>query len=164
MRISIIAAVADNGVIGRGNALPWHLPADLQRFKRLTTGHPIVMGRKTFESIGPPLPQRQSIVISRSTGFHPDGVTVVPSFERALDLAQGEDEVFVIGGAAVFTAALPFADRLELTRVHAAVPGDVLFPPLDLSEWRLVAEEKYPADGRHAHPYSFLTYERSRQR
>lgn len=162
MRITLIAAVSENGVIGRGNALPWHLPADLRRFKRLTTGHAVVMGRKTWESIRRPLPNRRNIVISSSAGFHPTGATVVPSFDAAVEAVRDLTELFAIGGSRVFEAALPLSDRLELTRVHARVPGDAFFPELDLSEWNLVAEEHHPADEEHAYPFSFLTYDRRR--
>ena len=161
MRITLIAAVSENGVIGRGNALPWHLPADLQRFKRLTTGHAVVMGRKTWESIRRPLPHRRNIVISGSPGFHPAGATVVPTFGAAVEAAHDISELFAIGGSRVFEAALPLSDRLELTRVHAQVPGDAFFPKLDFSEWKLIAEERYPADDEHAYPFSFLTYEKN---
>jgi dihydrofolate reductase len=161
MRVTLIAAVSENGVIGRGNALPWHLPADLRRFKQLTTGHAVVMGRKTWESIRRPLPHRRNIVISGSPGFHPVGATVVGSFEAALDAARDLAEVFAIGGSRVFAAALPLTDRLELTRVHAQVPGDAFFPKIDFSEWKLVAEERHPADDQHAFPFSFLTYEKN---
>jgi dihydrofolate reductase len=162
MRITLIAAVSDNGVIGRGNALPWHLPADLQRFKRLTTGHAVVMGRKTWESIRRPLPNRRNIVISGTPGFQPAGATVVPTFAAAIDVAKDLAELFAIGGSRVFEAALPLTDRLELTRVHASVPGDAFFPKLDLSEWKLIAEEHHPSDEQHACPFSFLTYDRRR--
>jgi dihydrofolate reductase len=162
MRITLIAAISDNGVIGRGNALPWHLPADLQRFKRLTTGHAVVMGRKTWESIRRPLPHRRNIVISGSPGFQPLGAMMVPSFGAAIEAARDLAEIYAIGGSRVFETALPLADRLELTRVHAQVPGDAFFPKLDLSEWKLVAEEHHPADEQHAYPYSFLTYDRRR--
>ena len=161
MRITLIAAVSENGVIGRGNALPWHLPADLQRFKRLTTGHAVVMGRKTWESIRRPLPHRRNIVISGSPGFTATGATVVPSFEAAIDAARDLSQLFAIGGSRVFEAALPFTDRLELTRVHAQVPGDAFFPKLEISEWKRVAEERHPADDQHAYPFSFLTYEKN---
>lgn len=162
MRITLIAAVSENGVIGRGNALPWHLPADLQRFKQLTLGHAVVMGRKTWESIRRPLPHRRNIVLSSSPGFHPVGATVVPTFGAAIEAARDLAELFAIGGSRVFEVALPLTDRLEITRVHASVPGDAFFPKLDLSEWKLVAEERHPADEQHAHPYSFLTYDRRR--
>jgi dihydrofolate reductase len=160
MRITLIAAVSENGVIGRGNALPWHLPADLQRFKRLTSGHAVIMGRKTWASIHRPHPNRRNIVVSGSPGFHPAGATAVPSIPAAIAAARDLAEVFIIGGSRVFEAALPLADRLELTRVHGEVTGDVSFPKLDLSEWKLVAEEHHPADERHAYPFSFLTYNR----
>jgi len=162
MRVTLIAAVSENGVIGRGNALPWHLPADLQRFKRLTTGHAVVMGRKTWESIRRPLPHRRNIVISGSPGFQPAGAVVVPSFAAAMDAARDLTELFAIGGSRVFEAALPLTDRLELTRVHAQVPGDAYFPKVDLSEWKLIAEDRHPADEQHAYPFSFLTYDRRR--
>ncbi len=161
MMVIVVAAVSENGIIGRSNALPWHLPADLRRFKQLTTGQTVVMGRKTWESIGQPLPNRRSIVISRTPGFRPEGAEVVPDFSAAL-LASRTGDLFVIGGSRVFEAALPLADRLELTRVHASVPGDAHFPAVDLSEWKLVAEARHPADDRHAHPFSFLTYDRRR--
>ena len=160
MSLTLIAAVADGGVIGRSNTLPWYLPADLRRFKRLTTGHTVIMGRKTYESVGRPLPDRRNLVISSSKDFRPTGVTVVPSMEDALKQAKDDADVFVIGGARVFEAALPMADRLELTRVHAAIPGDVFFPPFNPAEWTLVSEEKHPADDRNQYPYTFQTFER----
>jgi len=160
MKISLIVAMAENRVIGEGNDLPWHLPADLKRFKALTIGHVIVMGRKTFESIGRPLPRRHSVVITRNPEYRAPGVSVVHSLEQALDQAAGEDEVFVIGGAAIFAQALPRADRLYLTLVHAEPPGDVVFPPLPADQWTLVEEQPHPADERHAWPYTFRRYER----
>jgi dihydrofolate reductase len=160
MKLSLILAMAENRVIGRGNDLPWHLPADLRRFKALTTGHAIVMGRKTFESIGRALPRRRSIVISRDPEYAADGVEVAHSLGEALELAAGDDEVFVIGGAAVFAAALPRAGRVYLTRVHAEIAGDVLCPPLDDGSWELVSEERHEADDRHAWPFTFQVWER----
>ena len=162
MKLILIAAVADGGVIGRSNTLPWYLPADLRRFKRLTTGHTVIMGRKTYESMGRPLPDRKNLVISGSKDFRPAGVTVVPSMEDALKLAKDDGDVFVIGGARVFEAALPVADRLELTRVQAAIPGDVFFPPFNPADWTLATEEKHPADDRNQYPYSFQTFERKK--
>jgi dihydrofolate reductase len=172
MKISLVVAMAENGVIGRGGNppfdLPWHLPADLQRFKRLTTGHVIVMGRKTFESIGRPLPRRRSVVITRDPGYRYGGpfprgssVTVVHGFDEALAAAADEDEVFVVGGAEVFARALPRAERLYLTRVHAEVEGDVRFPRLDRGAFQLAESERHEADERHAHPFSFELWERS---
>ena len=163
MSLTLIAAVADGGVIGRSNTLPWYLPADLRRFKQLTTGHTIIMGRKTYESVGRPLPNRRNLVISSSKDFRPAGVTVVPSMEDALKQAKDDGDVFVIGGARVFEAALPIADRMELTRVEAAIPGDVYFPPFNPAEWTLVSEEKHPADDRNQYPYAFQTFERQKR-
>lgn len=163
MKVVIVAAVSENGVIGRGNALPWHLPADLQRFKRLTSGHTVVMGRKTYESIGSkPLSNRPTIVISRQQDLASPEVRVVQTLTEALALARELPVLFILGGARVFEAALPFTDRLELTRVHATVPGDAFFPKVNFSEWRLVGQEDHPADHRHTFPFSFLTYDRAR--
>lgn len=159
MSLAIIAAVADNGVIGRSNGLPWHLPADLQRFKQLTTGHTLIMGRKTYESIGRALSRRRSIVITRNPAFHPDGVDVARSFDDALRLA-GDARAFAIGGAAVFDAALPHADELYLTRVHAAIEGDVVFPPFDERDWELVEAERREPDERNPFPVTFQVYRR----
>ena len=140
--ISLIAAIADNGVIGNGNELPWHLPRDLKNFKALTTGHPCIMGRKTYESIvariGKPLPNRKNVVITRQVEYVvPDGVQVVRSFEEAMQSVGRDGDAFVIGGAEVYRAALSFVDRLYLTRVHLQAEGSILFPDLDLVEWRL---------------------------
>lgn len=161
MRISLVVAMAENGVIGNGGDLPWHLPADLKRFKRLTLGHVIVMGRKTFESIGRPLPKRRSVVITRDPAWRHDGVTVVHGLDEALCQAAGEDEVFVIGGAEIFALAWPRADRLYLTRVHADVDGDVRLPEIDTGGWQLVSAERHPADERHACAFTFEQWERS---
>lgn len=160
MILSILVAVAENGVIGREGRLPWRLPEDLRRFKRLTLGHAIVMGRRTCASIGRALPGRRSIVLSRDARFAPAGMEVARSLDAALAACAGEDEVFVIGGESLFREALPRADRLYLTRVHADLPGDVHFPALDEASWRLVASEPHPADSDHAHAFTFLTYHR----
>jgi dihydrofolate reductase len=164
MRISLIAAVSDNAVIGRGNALPWHLPADLRRFKRLTMGHWVLMGRKTFDSIRRPLPGRITLVLTRRQGFAPPGVLVAHTLPQALALAEdggaAEGELFVAGGAAVYRETLGIADRLLLTRVHGDVPGDTFFPEFDPGEWRLVEEERQEADGEPPLPYTFLVYQR----
>ena len=162
MTVTVIAAVAENGVIGRGNTLPWHLPDDLKRFKRLTTGHAVVMGRKTFESIGRPLPNRRSIVVSRNPAWQPDGTTVARDLDSALSLAGATDQIFVIGGAEVFRAAMPKADRLELTVIHADIPGDAYFPAIDPNEWTLLEESHHPADAHHPHAFSFRSYQRTR--
>jgi dihydrofolate reductase len=165
MTVSLVVAMAENGMIGRKGDLPWRLSADLRRFKRLTLGHPLVMGRRTWQSIGRPLPGRTSIIVSRNenfaTGF--PNALVAHDFDSALDLAQradGGEEAFIIGGAAVYETALTSADRIHLTRVHAAVPGDVSFPPLDWSEWQRVESERHPADDRNEFDFSFELYER----
>lgn len=165
-RISVIAAVADNGVIGRNGDLPWRLSADLQRFKRLTMGHPIVMGRKTWESLGRPLPGRTSVVVTRQMdyGAAAEGVVVVHEFADALAAAQsapgGDDEIFIIGGAELYRVAAPTAQRLYLTRVHAAVAGDALFPEYDAAAWRLVESERRAADEKNDYDLTFEIYER----
>jgi dihydrofolate reductase len=167
IRLAVIVAAAENGVIGRNNGLPWHLPEDLRYFKRVTMGKPIVMGRRTFESIGRPLPGRANIVISRNPRYSAAGVRLVASLDEALVLAEhvalsdGVGEVVVIGGAEIYALALPRATRLYLTRVHARVEGDALLPPLDWKQWREVSRERHAAAGGNPFDYSFLVYERS---
>jgi dihydrofolate reductase len=162
-RISIIAAVAENRVIGREGDLPWHLPLDMKWFQQKTMGHPLIVGRKTFESFGAkPLRGREMIVISRSGGGDREGIRWVQSFDEAMAAAGSQEEIFIGGGEAVFEEALPLADRLVLTHVHAEVEGDTFFPEYDRSEWVLVFEEHHEADARHAFPFTFAEYERSR--
>jgi dihydrofolate reductase len=158
--ISIIVAAAENGVIGSDNRLPWHLPDDLKRFKALSLGKPIVMGRRTHESIGKPLPGRTNIVVSRQQGLAIDGVIVAPSLDAALAAAGTAPEVVIIGGAEIFRLALPRTDTIHLTRVHARVAGNVHFPELDPAEWREAAVEHHAADGRHQYAFSFVTLQR----
>lgn len=147
MKTSLIVAVAENGIIGRGGQLPWRLSSDLKTFRRLTMGKPVIMGRKTFQSLKKPLDGRDNIVLSTDPMFEPEGATVVESFADAMTLARtlaltrGADEIMVIGGAAVFRAALPVADRIYWTEVHASPDGDVFFPEADLSEWVEVERE-----------------------
>ena len=157
--ITLVVAVSDNGVIGRDNALPWHLPDDLRRFKQLTLGKPIVMGRKTFESIGKPLPGRLNIVVTRDANYHREGVTVVHGVDEAVSAAAHAPEVMVIGGADLFRLFLPRASRIHLTRVHAQVVGNVLWPELNQA-WEVVAREPHAADERHAWPMSFEVWEK----
>ena len=151
MKVSLIAAVARNRVIGRDNDVPWKLPADLRRFQRLTMGHAMLMGRRTFEPIGSrPLPGRPLIVVSRREGYLPAGVRVARSVQEGVDLARetGETELFVAGGTEIYRAALPIADRLHLTRIEEDVPGDAYFPEYDETQWRLVEREAHePGDG-----------------
>lgn len=160
MIVSLIVAVSENGVIGRNGRLPWKLPADVARFKSLTMGHPIIMGRKTFESIGRPLPGRRNLVVSSRPKYAPPGVEVVPSWEAALEHVRGEGEVFVIGGAMLYRKAFPDANRIYLTLVEGEIQGDTSFEILEASQWRLVSEEFRPADQDHAYPLSFKIYER----
>ena len=162
MSLSILVAVAENGVIGRGNALPWRLPDDLQRFKALTLGKPIVMGRKTYASIGRALPGRTNIVVSRQVGLSVPGCVAVNSLEQALAAAGDAPEVVLIGGAELYRAALPAVDTIHLTRVHATVPGDTFFPVLEPTQWRETTVGTHPADARHAYAFSYLTLERIR--
>lgn len=157
--ISIIVAVAENGIIGDKNALLWHISEDLRRFKALTTGHPVVMGRKTFESLGRPLPNRTNVVISRQK-LQIAGCEVVHSLSEALALFPADEEVFIIGGAQIYAEALPIADRFYLTRVEHAYEGDTRFPEWDAGEWRLVASERHEHGTEYPHPFTFETYER----
>jgi dihydrofolate reductase len=160
LRLTIIAALADNGVIGRAGALPWHLPDDLRRFKSLTMGRPILMGRRTFESIGRPLPGRRNLVLTRGVQPFPEGVQAVPSLASALEACAKDPELCIIGGADVFRETLPQADRLELTRVHATPDGDVTFPDFQLEQWREISRIEHAADDRHACAMTFLTLDR----
>jgi len=160
MRVSIVVAASENDVIGRDGALPWHLPDDLRRFKALTLGKPILMGRKTFESIGRALPQRLNLVLSRSLDSAPLDVEIVHSFADAFAAAQPAEELVVIGGETVFAEALPRASRIHLTRVHAQIEGGVRFPPIRMDEWRETSREEHPADDRHAYAMTFVTLER----
>ena len=158
--ITLIVAVADSGVIGRDNTLPWHLPEDLKRFKRLTMGKPMVMGRKTFESIGKPLPGRQNIVVTRDANYQRDGVTVVHDLDAAVRAAGDVPEIMVIGGAELFRLSLPLAGRIHLTRVHGDIVGDVLWPALDVREWQVIEREHHDADERHAYSMTFEVWEK----
>ena len=159
-RIALVVAMADNGVIGRGGTLPWHLPDDLKHFKTITLGKPVLMGRRTFESIGKPLPGRRNLVLTRGRLALAEGVEAVASIEAARALVPGASELCVIGGAAVYEQSLPVAARLYLTRVHGDVTGDVYFPPWDVAGWRELERLEHRADTRHAYAMSFVTLER----
>ncbi len=158
-RLVAVVAMADNGVIGRAGGLPWRLPDDLKRFKAITLGHPVLMGRRTFDSIGRPLPGRDNLVLTRDPGWRAPGVSVVHSVEQALAAAAGAAEVMVIGGAEIYTLCWPHVARLELTEVHARPEGDTRLECYDPSEWRRVASERREADERHPYPFSFTTLE-----
>lgn len=160
--VSAIAAMAENRVIGFENELPWYLPADLQHFKSITSGHPILMGRKTFESIGRPLPNRTNIVLTRDKKYKADGCIVVTSISEAVTKAEeiNSKEIFIIGGAEVYNQLLPSIERLYLTIVHADCEGDTFFPELDLAEWREVNREAFDEDDDNEFPYTFLQLDR----
>lgn len=163
MRLSLIVAMAKNRVIGHKNEMPWHLPADFAYFKKMTTGHPVIMGRKTFESIGRPLPGRRNIVVSRNPTFRADGVEVVASLGQAINACDDQNEcaeVFVIGGAALYAEALPRVDRVYLTEVDTAPDGDTLFPALDKNQWCEIARERREADEKNVHAMEFVALER----
>lgn len=160
MDISIIVAADENGVIGRGNQLPWRLSADMKHFRELTMGKPVVMGRKTHESIGKPLPGRHNIVITRTAGLVIEGCTVVTSLDEAIDAAGDVDEIMIIGGAEIYRESLGLANRIYLTRVHSAVEGDAHFPEIDYDEWVETSIESHAPDERNEYPYSFEVLER----
>lgn len=169
MRVSLIAAVAANGVIGRNNDLPWSLPADLQLFQTLTMGHTLVMGRRTWESFAQPLPGRRIVVLTSRPDWHPEGfpeglegVEAAPTLDEALARAResGDTEAFVAGGTEVFREALPRADRIYLTRVKAEVPGDTYFPAFDIAGWKINEEDHHEADNEHAFPFTFQVLDR----
>lgn len=153
MELIIIAAVSENNVIGKDGKLPWHIPEDMKHFRSLTLGHPVIMGRKTFESLGKPLDKRVNIVITSQKNYTPEGIVIVHTFQEALDRCRNYEKAFVIGGASVFADALPLADRLELTRVHSNIEGDAFFPDFDLSQWKEIAKEEHEG-------FSFITYTR----
>ncbi|TXS92682.1 dihydrofolate reductase [Parahaliea aestuarii] len=167
MGLGVIVAVADNGVVGRDNALPWHLPGDLAWFKRNTLGKPVIMGRRTWESIGRPLPGRLNIVVSRNPDYCADGATVTGSLQSALALGRaraasdGAEEVMVIGGPGLYAEALPLADRFYVTEVHAEVAGDAVLPPVDWSAWREISRERQKAANSASYDYSFVVFERT---
>lgn len=169
MKLSLIVATAENGVIGKDNQMPWHMPADLKYFKRVTMGKPVVMGRKTFESIGKPLPGRPNIVVTRNTQYTAEGVDVFHDLNSAEahceDMAVIEDfgEVMIIGGAELYRQALPEVDRIYLTLIHGEFEGDASFPEFDQTGWILLSEERFSADDQNPYDYSFLVFDRRRK-
>ncbi len=162
MKVSMIVAASANNVIGADGGMPWHLPEDLRRFKEITMGKPMIMGRATYESIGLALPGRRSIVLSRQCDYKAEGADVVNTPDAALQLAGDGDEVMIIGGGKVYEQFLPMTDRIYLTRVHAELDGDVFFPEIDEKEWRVVSSESLPPSDARPFPISFQTLERIR--
>lgn len=160
MILSMIVAASENNAIGKDNDLLWHLPKDLKYFKETTKGHHIIMGRKTFDSVGKPLPGRTNIVISRREDFHPEGVVRASNLENAIELVEDDQEPFVVGGAQIYEQALDYVDRIYLTRVHAHVNGDTHFPDLNPDEWQRVLHENHKKDEQHAFDFSFEVWER----
>lgn len=166
--VTLVVAVAENGIIGNGDALPWHISGDLKRFRAITWGKPILMGRRTFESIGRPLPGRTTIIITRDTAFTaPEGVLIATSLDEALEMAGqeaarlGVDEVAVVGGAQIYAQAFPLASRLRLTRVHASPEGDVHFPDFDPEQWQEIGREGPVQGEKDEYAFSFIDYERA---
>jgi dihydrofolate reductase len=159
-RICLIVALAANGVIGRNNALPWHLPADLKRFKALTMGHPVVMGRKTHESIGRPLPGRRNLVITRNRAYSAPGCEIVHSLDEAIAACRGAQEIFIIGGAELYRESLPRAHCLEFTEIRAEFEGDATFPEFSLAQWRETRREIHSDEPGISFRYDFVRYER----
>ncbi|MBQ3247064.1 MAG: dihydrofolate reductase [Alistipes sp.] len=157
--VSVIVAVAENGVIGDKNSLLWHISEDLRNFKRITSGHPVVMGRKTFESLGRPLPNRKNVVITRQD-IEIEGCEVVHSLEEALAMFSADEEIFIIGGAQIYREAMPIADRFYLTRVHHSYEGDTSFPEWNESEWQKVDSERFERGEKYEYPFTFEVYNR----
>ncbi|MCX6807105.1 MAG: dihydrofolate reductase [Candidatus Berkelbacteria bacterium] len=162
MTISIIVAISENYVIGDKNQLLWHLPTDMKHFKEITTGKTVVMGRKTFESIGKPLPNRQNVIITQDKEYSAKGCNVTHSIEETLNFLKDKDEIFIIGGALLYAQMLPKADKLYLTIVHKDFDGDAHFPEIDFSQWEETNHEDHQPDEKNPYPYSFITSERKR--
>lgn len=160
MKLKAIVAYGEDRVIGKDNDLIWHLPNDLKHFKKHTSGKPIIMGRKTFESLGRPLPNRRNIVITRNANWAADGVEVVHSLDQAIQSVQDVPEAFIVGGAQIYELAMPLVKVFELTVVHATLPGDAYFPAWDSSEFELASEQRHEADENHAYPFTFQTWVR----
>jgi dihydrofolate reductase len=158
MSVILIAAAAENNALGKDNQMLWHLSDDFRRFKTMTTGHHIIMGRKTFESFPKPLPNRTHIIITRQHDFHPEGCIVVGSMAEAINAAPANEDVFVIGGGEIYNLAMPLADTIELTRVHSTFDADTFFPEISADDWRLESEEYHPKDEKHQFDFTFQTF------
>ena len=154
----MIAAIAENNALGKDNDLLWHLPDDFKRFKQITSGHYIIMGRKTFESFPKPLPNRTHVIITRQKEYHPEGCIVVDSIEKAIEACPKGEDIFIIGGGEIYTLGMDFADLLEITRVHESFEADAFFPEIDRNKWNLISEEYHPADEKHKYDFSYQTF------
>ena len=154
----MIAAIAENNALGKDNDLLWHLPDDFKRFKQITSGHYIIMGRKTFESFPKPLPNRTHVIITRQKEYHPEGCIVVDSIEKAIEACPKGEDIFIIGGGEIYTLGMDFADSLEITRVHESFEADAFFPEIDRNKWNLISEEYHPADEKHKYDFSYQTF------
>ncbi|MBS9773938.1 MAG: dihydrofolate reductase [Tenacibaculum sp.] len=163
--VIIIAAISKNNALGKDNDLIWHLPADLKRFKEVTTGHHIIMGRNTFESIGKALPNRTTIIVTRNKNYFKDGCLIANSIEEAIELAKEDDKIFIIGGAEIYKQAIEnkLVDKLDITLVNEEFEADVFFPKIDLQEWQEVSRENHKTDEKNKYNYSFISYERKRE-
>lgn len=159
-KLSIVVAISENNAIGKDNQLLWHLPADLKHFKEITSGHTIIMGRKTYESIGRPLPNRRNVVITRQPDLQIENIEVVNSLQEAISLCENEDEVFIIGGAEIYKHAISLTDRIHLTTVHQEYEADAFFPKLNADEWLEINQEYHAADEKNSVAYTFSTLER----
>ena len=160
--VTLIAAAGENNALGKDKDLVWHLPDDFKRFKKLTTGHSIIMGRKTFETFPKLLPNRTHIIITRKKDYNPEGTIVVHSLEDALEKAKDDAQPFVIGGGQIYKLALPKADKIELTRVHGSFEADTFFPEFDETNWKLTSSTFHPKDEKHDYAFTYLTYERAK--
>ncbi|MFI3321726.1 MAG: dihydrofolate reductase [Rikenellaceae bacterium] len=160
MTTSIIVAIAKNRVIGKDNSLIWHISEDLRYFKRITTAHTIIMGRKSYESIGRPLPNRRNIVVSRNSDYSAAGCECVTSIESAIELCKDEQEIFIIGGGEIYKSTLPLADKLYITEVKHDYEGDTFFPEIDFSQWKEISRESYERGEKYEYPFDFVVYER----
>ena len=160
--VTIIAAIANNNALGKDNDLIWHLPADLKRFKKVTSGHHILMGRNTFESIGKPLPNRTTVIITRNKNYKQEGCIVVDSIEKAIDVAKNDEQIFIIGGAQIYkqTIASNLVDQLDITQVHHSFDADVYFPEIDSDIWKEVAREEFKANEKNKYDFSFISYKK----
>ena len=158
--ITVIAAIGKNGELGKENDLIWHLPNDLKRFKKITLGHHVIMGRKTFESLGKPLPKRTTIIITRNKDYHVDGCITVNSLEDALKAAEADPNPYILGGAEIYNQAIKIADILDLTLVESNFEADVFFPKIDKNIWKEISREHFSADQTHQYNYSFVTYKK----